>query len=122
MPKSHNTGQVVDFAAVPTDVPSTRAPAGADRPRARPDVHVHRHRLEDSLLTVHNFGGATLLLHRLHDSTEICCPSKDADGNDIIVTVEHDEAAYKFNLCDPDVTESFRLTASRRSTAWTRSR
>ena len=30
-----------------------------------------------------------------------------AAGNPTIVTVEHDEAAYKFNLCEPDVTESF---------------
>ena len=60
---------------------------------------------EDSDLAVHNFGGPDFCCTVCNDNTEICCPSKDASGNPTIVKVPHDEAAYKFNLCDPDVTD-----------------
>ena len=62
---------------------------------------------EDSDLAVHNFGGPDFCCNVCNDNTEICCPSKDAGGNPIIVTVPHDEAAYKFNLCDAETTESY---------------
>ena len=106
--KSHNTGQVVDFAAVPTDVPSTPGAGGSGPDNTLGATYMCTDiDFEDSLLSVHNFGGADYCCTVCNGNTQICCPSKDADGNDIIVTVEHDEAAYKFNLCEPDVTESF---------------
>jgi hypothetical protein len=62
---------------------------------------------EDAELGVHNFGGPDFCCTVCNDNTQICCPSKDAAGNPTIVTVEHDEAAYKFNLCEADATESY---------------
>ena len=106
--KSHSTGQVEFAAAVATDVPSTPGSGGSGPDHTVGGAYMCTDiDFEDSLLTVHNFGGADFCCTVCNDNTQICCPSRDADGNEIIVTVEHDEAAYKFNLCDPEVTESF---------------
>lgn len=105
--KSHSAGQV-KFAAVPTDVPSTPGSGGSGPDHILGATYMCTDiDFEDSLLTVHNFGGSDFCCTVCNDNTQICCPSRDADGNDIIVTVEHDETAYKFNLCEPEVTESY---------------